>query len=81
MDQFCRDVRRLLEITGWSQAELARRIGTAAPGGSGQEIDRATVTNWLSKKTKPDGTARYTISDLLRRAIAGEFAETMKQPA
>jgi transcriptional regulator with XRE-family HTH domain len=65
MEDFTANVRALLRITGWSQARLARQL----------EIDAATVTNWLKKKTAPDGTARYAIKDLLRRAKEGEFKE------
>jgi len=63
--QFLCNVRAILDITGWSQAELARRL----------DIDAATITNWLKGKTSPDGTARYAINDVFRRAQAGEFRE------
>lgn len=62
---FVAEVEQILKITGWSQAELSRRI----------DVAKATVTNWLSGKTAPDGTARYTIADVLRRAKDGEFNE------
>lgn len=64
-DQFLKNVQAILDLTDWSQAELARRL----------EIDAATVTNWLKRKTAPDGTARYAIADILRRAENGEFRE------
>lgn len=78
MADFTSAISELLSITGWSQAELARQLD--APG-AGDGIDRATITNWLKKKTAPDGTARYAIADLLRRARAGEFKKELTAAA
>jgi len=67
MANFVHNLRHLLHATGWSQVELARRL----------EIDKSTITYWLQEKRKPDGTARYAIADMLRRAKAGEFKEAV----
>jgi len=63
-EQFISNVQAIIRITGWPQAKLARFLG----------LDPATITKWLKKERSPDGTARYAINDLLRRAKEGEFA-------
>lgn len=58
MDMKLKDIRELLELKGWSQADLARRL----------DMHEATVSRWLSGATKPAGPARILMRQWLAEA-------------
>lgn len=57
-------VDEILDVTGWSQAELGRRVG----------VHEATVSRWRDDRT-PNGPTVAMLKLVLAQAKAGEFKQ------
>ena len=53
-----KDISELLELNGWSQAELGRRL----------ELSEAAISRWFSGQQKPTGPARILMRQWLDEA-------------
>jgi transcriptional regulator with XRE-family HTH domain len=61
-------IEKLMRLTGWNQAEVARQC----------HVDRATITRWLSDR-KHSALGLAMIENLIERAKAGEFKVPVAQ--
>lgn len=61
------EILELMELKGWNQAELARRL----------ELNPAAICRWFNGTHKPTGPARI----LLRLWLTEARNEVQKQPA
>lgn len=51
----CKEIRKLMTLKGWSQAELARRL----------DLSEAAVCRWFRDDQKPTGPARILMRQWL----------------
>lgn len=53
------DIKRLMKLKGWNQAELARKL----------ELTEGSITRWLTGEHPPRGPARILMRQWLDEAI------------